>query len=105
VKSKTNAQDDRWHHVVGTLSKSDSGYVYSVYVDGKLDNTERSSVGLAASSSRSWTVGGSPEASYGYRGLMADVRIYDRALSLSEVQAIYAERNFDESSRLPSISQ
>jgi hypothetical protein len=98
VKSKTNAQDDRWHHVVGTLSKSDSGYLYSIYVDGKLDNTETGSVGLAAGSSNPWTIGGSPEGTWGYRGLMADLRIYDRALSLSEVQAIYAERNHGESS-------
>jgi hypothetical protein len=96
VKSKTNAQDDRWHHVVGTLSKSDTGYIYSIYVDGKLDNTERSSVGLAASSSRPWTIGGSPEGTYCYRGLMGDLRIYDRALSPSEVQAIYEERNHGE---------
>ncbi len=102
VKSKTNAQDDRWHHVVGTLSKSDSGYIYSIYVDGKLDNTEHSSSGLAASSSRPWTIGGSPAGTTEYRGLLGDVRIYDRALSLSEVQAIYEERNHGESSPLSS---
>jgi hypothetical protein len=99
VKSKTNAQDDRWHHVVGTLSKSDSGYIYSIYVDGKLDNTESGPVGLAADSSRSpWTLGAGSDGSYAYRGLMADFRIYDRALTPSEVQAIYEERNHGEPS-------
>jgi hypothetical protein len=94
VKSKTNAQDGRWHHVVGTLLKSDSGYIYSIYVDGKLDNTESGPVGLAAASSRSpWTLGAGSDGSYAYLGLMSDFRIYDRALSPSEVQAIYEERN------------
>jgi hypothetical protein len=99
VKSKTNAQDDRWHHVVGALSKSDTGYIYSIYVDGKLDNTEPGPVGLAAASSRSpWTLGAGSDGSYAYRGLMADFRIYDRALSPTEVQAIYEERNQGEPS-------
>jgi hypothetical protein len=92
VKSKANAQDDQWHHVVGTLSKSDSGWVYTIYVDGKLDNTENGTMGLAATSN-GWSIGAHADGSWSYRGLIEDVRLYDRALSLSEVQEIYAEGN------------
>ena len=95
VSSKSNVQDSQWHHVVGTLSKSNSGYLYSIYVDGKLENTNTGTMGLAATS-KGWAIGARYDGTYGYRGLVEDVRIYDRALSPSEVQAIYEERNHGE---------
>jgi hypothetical protein len=96
VKSKVNVQDDQWHHLVGTLSKGESGLIYRIYVDGKLDNTETGpATGLAATSSP-WAIGARYDGTYAYRGLLEDVRIYDCALSPSEVQAIYEERNHGE---------
>jgi hypothetical protein len=95
VKSQVNAQDDQWHHVVGTLSKGDSGWLYSIYVDGKLDNTQPGTMGLVATS-KAWSIGAQFDGTWGYKGLVEDVRIYDCALSPSEVQAIYEERNHGE---------
>jgi hypothetical protein len=95
ARSKANAQDGQWHHVVGTLSKGESGWLYSIYVDGKLDNTQTGTQGLAPTS-KGWAIGARYDGSFPYRGLIEDVRIYDRALSLSEVQAIYEERNHGE---------
>ena len=95
VKSQVNAQDDQWHHVVGTLSKGDSGWLYSIYVDGKLDNTQPGTMGLVATS-KAWSIGAQFDGTWAYKGLVEDVRIYDCALSPSEVQAIYEERNHGE---------
>jgi hypothetical protein len=104
VGSKATVQDDQWHHVVGTLSKtkSDGGLIYSIYVDGKLDNTATGpSIGIVAATTLGWAIGARYDGTYGYRGLIEDVRIYDRALSPSEVQTIYEERNHGEP--LPSL--
>jgi hypothetical protein len=73
------------------MSQSGSDYVYSIYVDGKLDNTATNSTGLTPTK-HGWAIGARYDGSWGYRGLVEDVRIYDRALSVSEIQAIYTEQ-------------
>ena len=87
VGSKATVQDDQWHHVVGTLSKtkSDGGLVYTIYVDGKLDNTATGpAIGLVEATKLGWAIGARYDGTYPYRGLIEDVRIYDRALSPAE---------------------
>ena len=88
VRSQTTVQDDQWHHVVGTMAKSPDGYIYSIYVDGKLDNTMTNTVGLT-STMHPWTIGGRYDGTWGYSGVVSDVRIFDHALSPSEVLRIY----------------
>ena len=95
VKSLANVQDARWHHVAGTMRQSGSDYVYSIYVDGKLDNTATNSMGLAATSN-AWSIGARYDGTWAYQGLVKDVRIYDCALSDADVQAIDAEQNRDD---------
>jgi hypothetical protein len=91
ASSKVNVQDNQWHHVAGTMRQSGSDYVYSIYVDGKLDNTATNSMGLTATE-HGWAIGARYDGTWGYHGLIEDVRIYDRALSDSEIQAIYTEK-------------
>jgi ribosomal protein S27E len=91
ASSKANVQDNQWHHVAGTMRQSGSDYVYSIYVDGKLDNTATNATGLTATKN-GWAIGARYDGTWGYRGLVEDVRIYDRALSASEIQAIYTEQ-------------
>lgn len=91
VKSNTNVQDDQWHYVAGTMCQSGSDYVYSIYVDGKLDNTATNATGLTPTEN-GWAIGARYDGTWSYRGLVEDVRIYDRALSASEIQAIYTEK-------------
>jgi hypothetical protein len=88
ASSKADVQDNQWHHVAGTMSKSGSEYIYSIYVDGKLDGTATSSTGLAPTD-HGWAIGARYDGSWRYRGLIEDVRIYNRALSGTEIQAIY----------------
>jgi hypothetical protein len=95
VRSKASVQDGQWHHLVGTMSQSGSNYIYSIYVDGKLDNTAANSMGLLATSN-GWAIGARYDGTWSFRGLIEDVRIYDRALSDSEVEAIYAEQDHGE---------
>jgi hypothetical protein len=88
ASSKVNVQDNQWHHVAGSMRQSGSDYVYSIYVDGKLDNTATNSLGLTPAE-HGWAIGARYDGTWGYRGLVEDVRIYNRALSASEIQAIY----------------
>lgn len=88
ARSQTTVQDNQWHHVCGTMAKSPDGYVYSIYVDGTLDNTITNAVGIT-STTHPWTIGGRYDGTWGYSGLVRDVRIFDRALSPAEVRRIY----------------
>jgi beta-lactamase regulating signal transducer with metallopeptidase domain len=92
IGSKASVQDDHWHHVVGTLSRQGAEFLYSIYVDGKLDDTATHPEGLAASSD-GWAIGARYNGSFSYQGLIQDVRIYDRALKAEEVRSLYEERN------------
>ncbi|HEY5041324.1 MAG TPA: LamG domain-containing protein [Verrucomicrobiae bacterium] len=91
ASSTVNVQDDQWHHVAGTMRPNGSDYIYSIYVDGKLDNTATNSMGLTPTSN-GWAIGARYDGTWTYEGLVEDVRIYDRALSASEIQAIYKEQ-------------
>ena len=89
--SKQPVQDNQWHHVAGTMRQNGSEYVYSLYVDGKLDITTTNAIGLTATQN-GWAIGARYDGTWGYQGLIEDVRIYDRALSDSEIAAIYTEK-------------
>ena len=99
VFSKAQVLDGQWHHLVGTMAPGENGngYVYSIYVDGKLDNMVNNPVGLAATSS-GWSVGSRYDGTWAYRGLVQDVRIYDRALSAFEVEDIYNQQDHGDAS-------
>jgi hypothetical protein len=88
VRSKTDVQDGQWHHIAGTMSKSGGNYIYRIYVDGKLDNSITNSMGLPATSG-AWAIGARSNGGWPYKGLIGDVRIFDRALSPSEIRKIY----------------
>jgi hypothetical protein len=84
-----------WHHIVGTFVQ---GSAVSIYVDGVLAQTQSSGVPsgnirgpnpprigdvaqFSAGDARAWIP---------FKGLIDDVRVYNRALSLAEIQDIYA---------------
>ena len=86
--------DDAWHHLVGVLLPDGSHYLY---VDG-VQQSAHSGTGTfrpAASNIRlviGTAYGDSPlNTNYNekFKGLIDDVRIYNRALSAAEIQAIY----------------
>lgn len=82
----------RWHHVAGTMHKSGNDYVYSIYVDGKLDNTATGcSRGMSATKGK-WAIGAREGGSWSYSGLVNDVRLYDGALSEEDIKTIFQEK-------------
>lgn len=82
--------DDEWHHFVGIFD--DSTNALSVYVDGVLvpQSNTGAGVGSEPSSQPSSVLRVLANAGYiSFVGTADDVRIYDRVLSLGEIQQLY----------------
>jgi hypothetical protein len=90
VSSISTYADGNWHYAVGTLSSAGQ----FLYIDGKLirsiSNTGAQSYNgywhIGCSNLSGWPI----NTNYFFHGLIDDVRIYNRALSASEIAAMYA---------------
>jgi hypothetical protein len=83
--------DGQFHHVVGTFD----GKTYKLYVDGDLKGAVDDPRPVDYTTRLDWTIGTNvvPQAGGFYRtfnGVIDEVHIFNRALSQSEIQAIYA---------------
>lgn len=80
---RSDVNDDTWHHVVGTFD----GDTVRIYLDG----TEQAATSGASKDQSSATMGiaGSGGGSYLLAGSLDDVRVYDQALTSTEVQNLY----------------
>jgi len=86
--SNTNVTvfDEEWHHCVVTF---DTG-VFKVYVDGELVQTDSQRSGeLLTTSNDVFGIGGSPQSSRYFGGDIAIARIYNKTLTIGEVQQNY----------------
>ncbi len=81
-----NVNDGQWHHVAGVYD----GTNMFLYVDGELDVTQPAT-GTIAQNSYPMCIGENAEApGHLWNGLIDEVSIYNRALTASEIQTIYA---------------
>ena len=74
--------DNQWHHWAGTYD----GAQGKIYVDGVLDVTSPGTGQINISSYELWIGTNSQHKNRLLHGLMDDVRIYNKALSLAEIQ-------------------
>lgn len=86
---KIAANDDRWHHVVGTYDRDGN---MTVYMDGE----KYSSISMAGHKGKSvdtgldFILGGDGRGCYGMSGCMVDeLRVYSKVLADSTVKTIY----------------
>jgi hypothetical protein len=88
--SNATVNDGRWHHFVAVRFES----TIKLFLDGELQETASST--SSASNSRPLCFGCVRSLSGGvarlFQGALDDIRIYDRALSETEVQILYNER-------------
>lgn len=76
-----------WHHVVGTYTSGER----RLYLNGSIVASDTRTGGIGSYGSETCHVGNIKEVSDRYlNGRMDDVRIYDRALTTAEVEALYA---------------
>ncbi len=93
--SNTTFSPNTWYHVVVTI---DAANHPSLYVNGILDNS--SSTTVLKPSSPVYTIGNHFSFSWNFAGKIDDVRIYNRALSLSEISQLYSSLN----NNLPAVT-
>jgi len=78
---------NRWHHVVGTYD----GSTANLYIDGELKSSSSPGMYVIAHDDTPLVIGSEYHASsiVKFKGLIDDVRIYNRVLSIEEVKAHY----------------
>ncbi len=92
--SKTNVEDNQWHHLVGVVDGSRA----SLYVDGKLEGSAeaqpiaRNDYPVYIGENAMW---------HGrqFNGLIDDVRVYGYGLKFEQVQALYDHSGTERASR------
>ncbi len=92
VQSETTVQDDTWHHVIGTMQPGrEKGYLYKIYVDGKLDAEQTGEWGITESPEGKGILKIAYPNYSGYerpfKGAIDGVAIYDVALTPAQVSA------------------
>jgi hypothetical protein len=89
IQTTGKLADDTWHLVVCTWDGLNRDQRARIYLDGVLDSTGPALTGTIIPATSQLTVG-SGIAGYYFAGALDDVRVYGRALSASEISAIYA---------------
>jgi hypothetical protein len=83
-RGNTLLETNRWYHVVGTWD----GATVKIYVNGVLDNTPAAKTGTLGVDTRPIYLGGRSGTDL-TDGMLRDLRIYQRALSETEVAELY----------------
>jgi len=85
VEGNVNVNDGQWHHVAAVY---DGVKVY-LYVDGVEDNSENASGTMATNMEPVYIGSNSEEPGREWRGLLDEVRIYQRALNVANIDELY----------------
>ena len=80
-----NLYDNRWHHVVAGRSAAE----HFVYVDGQYATSTSDNTLADLSTTANFEIGSEAGTWTFYNGLLDEFRVYNRALSASEVQQLY----------------
>ncbi len=83
----SSVENNVWSHVVATFMNG----AVKIYVNGALNNEKTSLISSIASNTYYVSIGSTQGATYSFNGLIDEVRIYNRALSTTEIQKHYAK--------------
>jgi hypothetical protein len=86
LNGSTTINADEWHHLAAVYN----GSVMQLYIDGKLDGTQTWTGGIAKNNSEVLIGENVEQPNRCFDGLIDDVRIYNQALSESEIKALAA---------------
>ena len=93
LASKKQVNDGKWHHTVGVWEGSGT-MKYSVIVDGAILDTGTVGTSPSTPGSGSFCIAQDPWNNSRFVGAIDDIRIYDRALSGNEINALYHENGW-----------
>ena len=77
--------DGQWHHIVYTYN----GNFVNLYVDGSLKNGPVPRTGVIASETAQFVIASNKTTSEFFKGSIDDIRVYERALTQSEIESMY----------------
>lgn len=78
----------KWHHIVGTYD----GEEMKIFLDGEIHAQQSDSFKFKGVNSKNLMIGqGTDRDQYRFNGLIDEVRIYNKALTLAQIQQHYAE--------------
>ncbi len=94
VRGTKDLRDGLWHHVAGVLPAFGTPNATNIilYVDGALEPLSGSTASPITTDSAPATIGVDSQSRY-FTGVIDEVRIYPRALSASEITALYTATN------------
>ncbi len=80
-----------WHHLVGTFDNTTS--TIKIYVDGNLEDSKVVTSGVSYANANHFAIGAAlyGPTYYYFTGQIDEVRVYNKVLTLSEVQSLYAQ--------------
>jgi hypothetical protein len=85
--SNTPITNGNWHHIAVTYNTTDSNRII-FYLDGRADGSQ-TGISFAAGTTENYFIGVERTLTVFFNGLIDEVRIYNRALSDAEIQALY----------------
>jgi hypothetical protein len=88
VDGNAVVDDGKWHHVAGVYD----GTTSSLYVDGRLDASQQTSGSIRTTDHRVRIGSNVQKGGRRFVGIVDDVRVYSRALSPEEIQALFEGR-------------
>ena len=80
-----------WHHIIGTWDGTTNAGGMNLYIDGQLKASRASAVSSLPAPTNNVFIGKEPVGGNFFNGLIDEVRIYEKALTLGEIQKHYAE--------------
>jgi cysteine-rich repeat protein len=91
VYSKNALKENEWTHLVGVYNRQGSNHSLKLYINGALDNTATvvSSTAIMGHSTRDLIIGQASGGQDSFKGLIDEIKIYNRVLSLAEISERY----------------
>lgn len=89
-----------WYHLAAVYEPPN----FKLYVNGSLKNTNNKGTYVIANTANSFLIGADTTTSDAFYGKIDDVRIYDHALSLADIQALYNSGNGTETENPETMS-
>lgn len=89
ITGTTTVEPGTWYHVAAVAT---AGGAMRLYVNGQSEGTPLG-IGTPFSDVDRMVIGAASAGFYAFHGLVDEVRIYDRALMVSEIQSLYTDRS------------
>jgi hypothetical protein len=89
--AKQDYRDGQWHHLVGVINRGDNAN--TIYVDGFQKAQADISLVGDLSNSYYFNIGALSSGNVSFKGFIDEVRIYNQALSATEIQQLYSQES------------